>query len=74
MSASVRRGPEIEPREIAQEGEPGVLRITWGDQRVCHYTAPVLRGACRCAHCVNEWTGEQVCDRNDLPGVDDCRF
>jgi len=53
------RGTSIQPREIAQEGEAG-LRITWADERVCRYTAPVLRGACPCAQCVNEWTGERV--------------
>jgi DUF971 family protein len=59
MSSIELRGTSIQPREIAQEGEAG-LRITWADERVCRYTAPVLRGACPCAQCVNEWTGERV--------------
>lgn len=54
-----RRGPAIEPREIVQDGDAG-LRITWADDTVCHYTAPVLRRACPCAQCVNEWTGQRV--------------
>src|SRR5918997_6256400 len=54
-----RRGPSVEPREIMQEGE-GALRVTWADGRVCHYEAAVLRRACPCAQCVNEWTGERV--------------
>lgn len=64
-----RRGPAIEPHEIMQEGDAG-LRITWGDGRVCHYSAPVLRRVCPCARCVNEWTGERMLDpatiANDL--------
>lgn len=56
---SERRGPQIEPREIMQEGEGG-LRITWADGRVCVYRAPELRRACPCAQCVNEWTGERM--------------
>ena len=54
-----RRGPAVEPREIMQEGD-AALRVTWGDERACTYTAPQLRRACPCAQCVNEWTGERT--------------
>jgi DUF971 family protein len=57
--ATERRGPAIEPREIAQEGDGG-LRISWADDRVCHYKAADLRRECPCAQCVNEWTGQRV--------------
>ena len=56
--ATELRGPPIEPREIMQEGDGG-LRITWADERVCHYEAAALRRACPCAQCVNEWTGQR---------------
>ncbi len=59
IEATERRGPEIEPREIKQEGDSG-LRITWADDCVCLYTAAELRRACPCAQCVNEWTGQRV--------------
>lgn len=49
----------IEPREIMQEGNAG-LRITWADDRVCHFQAAPLRRACPCAQCVNEWTGQRT--------------
>ena len=49
----------IEPREIMQEGSAG-LRITWADERVCHFQAATLRRACPCAQCVNEWTGQRT--------------
>jgi DUF971 family protein len=53
------RGPAIEPREIMQQGDAG-LRITWADERVCHYAAAALRRSCPCAQCVNEWTGQRM--------------
>ena len=59
IDATERRGAAIEPREIKQEGDVG-LRVTWADDRVCHYTAAGLRGGCPCAQCVNEWTGQRV--------------
>lgn len=49
----------IEPREIMQEGNAG-LRITWADDRVCHFQAASLRRVCPCAQCVNEWTGQRT--------------
>ncbi len=59
MDLADRRGPAIEPREIKQEGDTAV-RVTWGDDRVCHFQAAELRRACPCAQCVNEWTGQRV--------------
>ena len=59
IESTERRGPAIEPREIKQEGDSAV-RITWGDDRACHYSAADLRRACPCAQCVNEWTGQRV--------------
>lgn len=49
----------IEPAEISQESATS-LRITWADGRVCDYDAPLLRRACPCAQCVDEWTGERT--------------
>ena len=54
-----RRGPAIEPREIAQDGTQA-LRITWADGRACDYNAAALRRVCPCAQCVNEFTGERM--------------
>jgi DUF971 family protein len=59
MSEAPRRGPAVEPREIMQETD-SVLRVTWGDGRVCRFAAPTLRRLCPCAQCVNEFTGERV--------------
>jgi len=59
VEATERRGTAIEPREIKQEGDAGLL-ITWADDHVSRYSAAGLRRACPCAQCVNEWTGQRV--------------
>jgi DUF971 family protein len=59
LEGNERRGPAIEPREIKQDGDAG-LRITWADEQVCEYNAAMLRRACPCAQCVNEWTGQRM--------------
>jgi DUF971 family protein len=59
VEVTERRGSQVEPREIKQEGD-AALSITWADDCVCRYTAAELRRACPCAQCVNEWTGQRM--------------
>jgi DUF971 family protein len=59
MSEIAQQRQAIEPREISQESN-SLLRITWGDGRVCDYQAAKLRRVCPCAQCVNEWTGQRT--------------
>ncbi len=60
MDDSARRSREAtEPREIVKES-PSALRIMWADGRICNYKATILRRACPCAQCVNEWTGRRT--------------
>lgn len=59
MSNAAQRRQAIEPTEILQENNSH-LRITWADGRVCDYEAAMLRRACPCAQCVDEWTGERT--------------
>lgn len=66
-----RRGPAIEPLEIMQETDASV-RISWGDDFVCSYAAPVLRRVCPCAQCVNEWSGERTLKPETI--ADDLQF
>jgi DUF971 family protein len=58
MNEAAQRRRAIEPAEISQESA-NKLRINWADGRVCEYEAAVLRRACPCAQCVDEWTGER---------------
>jgi len=59
MVETLQRRQAIEPSEISQESN-SLLRITWADGRVCDYQAAMLRRACPCAQCVNEWTGQRT--------------
>lgn len=59
MIDAAQKRQAIEPAEISQESN-SELRITWADGRVCNYQAAVLRRACPCAQCVDEWTGQRT--------------
>jgi len=48
-----------DPKQIIEESE-STVRIVWTDGREDVLTAAVLRRACPCASCVNEWTGEKM--------------
>jgi DUF971 family protein len=50
---------EAVPSEIKQAG-PAELQITWIDGHVSAYPVAYLRRSCRCAACVDEWSGAQI--------------
>jgi len=53
--------PRATPRSIRQH-DSATLAIAWGDGVESRLDVRELRLACGCAHCVDEWTGEQRLD------------
>ncbi len=53
------------PTEIKQASSTE-LQITWSDGQVCTYPVAHLRRNCRCAACVDEWTGAQILKPSDV--------
>jgi len=58
--------PARTPAEIAQH-DARTLAITWQDGHRSYLPVRRIRLACRCAHCVDEWTGEEQLDPADVP-------
>ena len=54
------------PVEIRQGGSRE-LEILWGDGELSSFPVRQLRLSCACAHCVDEWTGENKLDPTQVP-------
>jgi ATP-binding protein involved in chromosome partitioning len=54
------------PSTIEQAG-PRALRIVWGDGVAHLYDVAELRRQCRCAVCVDEWSGKRLLDPKSIP-------
>ena len=53
------------PTEICQAG-PTALKIEWSDGHVSLYPVAYLRRKCSCAACIDEWSGEQILNPDDV--------
>jgi DUF971 family protein len=56
----------LEPVQIVEESD-SEISIKWSDDAETSYTALLLRRACPCAGCINEWTGEKMLDDAKIP-------
>ena len=55
----------LAPVEIKQAGER--LRVLWQDGHESFYASDDLRKKCRCAACVDEWTGALRVNPEEIP-------
>ncbi len=54
------------PTDLRADRERGILTVSWGSE-LADFRCVFLRGQCECAHCVNEWTGEQILNPDEIP-------
>jgi len=56
----------VHPERLGQDG-PGVLTVAWSNGHHGRHRVRALRLACRCAQCVDEWSGERTLDPDRVP-------
>jgi len=54
------------PTDIQAHTNRLQLAVQWSDE-TRNYPYVFLRSSCQCAHCVDEWTGQQLLDPTTIP-------
>lgn len=57
---------QLQPLQLNQLSQTE-LGITWSDGHQSVYPVHLLRRACRCAACVDEWSGKALLDPQSIP-------
>ncbi|MEQ9409663.1 MAG: DUF971 domain-containing protein [Fuerstiella sp.] len=55
------------PANIRVHKKEGILELVWSESDVSRIPFRAIRQDCRCAACIDEFTGRQILDRDSVP-------